>query len=184
MLSVAAPIDLGVIREGVRREYTYRGHRGIKTWSLLVPPRSVLRRYYATHPEFLIDGDDLVRPVDPLDYRTELALNDSILVDVLRSSPACLLDRTSLWTECARRSMNNNTFSLYLTYSPVIVHLGTDIWSLRGVRVDPTAVEALRGGNDLRQKEKSVLDNGWSASGKCRIFESVPSRLLLLHLHP
>ena len=175
MLSVAAPIHLGMIREGVRREYTYRGYRGIKTWSLLVPPRSVLRRYYATHPEFLIDEADLVKPVDPLDYRTELALNDSILVDVLRSSPACLLDRTSLWTECARRSMNSNTFSLYLTYSPVIVHLGTDIWSLRGVRVDPTAVQALRAANALRQKEKRVLDHGWTAGGQLWVATRVPA---------
>jgi len=43
MLSVASPIELGVIREGLRRVYRYRGHRGVKTWSLLVPPRSVLR---------------------------------------------------------------------------------------------------------------------------------------------
>jgi hypothetical protein len=28
MLSVASPIELGVIREGLRREYRYRGHRG------------------------------------------------------------------------------------------------------------------------------------------------------------
>ena len=61
--------------------------------------------------------------------------------------------------------MNVNTFSLYLTYSAVIVHLGTDIWTLRGVRVDPTAVEALRQANALRQKERRVLDHGWTPMG-------------------
>ena len=30
ILSVASPIELGVIREGLRREYRYRGHRGLK----------------------------------------------------------------------------------------------------------------------------------------------------------
>jgi hypothetical protein len=102
-------------------------------------------------------------------------LADSILVDVLRSSPACLLDRTSFWTECDRRSMNSNTFSLYLTYSPVIVHLGTDIWSLRGVRVDPTAVEALLAANALRKKEKRVLDHGWTAGGQLWVAMRVPA---------
>jgi hypothetical protein len=115
MLSVASPIELGVIREGLRREYRYRGYRGVKTWSLLVPPRSVLRAYYEAHPEFIVEDGEMVKPVEPLDYRIELALNDAILVDVLRSSPACVLDRASLASECIRRSMNVNTFSLYLT---------------------------------------------------------------------
>ena len=175
MLSVAAPIELGSLREGIRREYRYRGHRGLKTWALLVPPRSVLRCYYKAHPEFEIDENDLVRPVEPLDYRTELALNDAILVDVLRASPACVLDRSSLWRECERRAMNVNTFSLYLTYSAVIVHLGTDIWTLRGVRVDPAAVEALLQANALRQKERRVLDHGWTADGQLWVATRLPT---------
>jgi hypothetical protein len=166
MLSVASPIELGVIREGLRRVYRYRGNRGVKTWSLLVPLRSVLRAYYEAHPEFIVENGEMIGAREPLDYRVELALNDTILVDVLRSSPACVLDRASLATECTRRSMNVNTFSLYLTYSPVILHLGTDVWSLRGVRVDPAAVEAVREANALRQKEKRVLDHGWAPEGR------------------
>lgn len=174
MLSVASPIELGEVREGIRREYRYRGHRGMKTWTLIVPPRSVLRNYYQTHPEFVIDGDD-VKSADPLDYRTELSFNDAILVDALRMSPACVLDRSSLSSECTRRGMNPNTFSLYVTYSPVIVHLGTDIWSLRGVKVDPTAVEAVRTANALRQKEKRVLDHGWTTEGKLWMAARLPT---------
>jgi Sigma-70, region 4 len=177
MLSVAAPIELSSLREGIRREYRYRGHRGLKTWALLVPPRSVLRHYFKAHPEFEIDENDLVRPVEPLDYRTELALNDAILVDVLRSSPASVLDRASLWRECERRAMNVNTFSVYLSYSAVIVHLGTDIWTLRGVRVDPAAVEALLQANALRQKEKRVLDHGWTAAGQLWVATRLPGTL-------
>jgi hypothetical protein len=175
ILSVASPIELGVIREGLRREYRYRGHRGVKTWSLLVPPRSVLRAYYEAHPEFIVEDGDMVKPVEPLDYRVELALNDAILVDVLRSSPACVLDRASLATECVRRSMNVNTFNIYLSYSPVILHLGKDVWSLRGVRVDPAAVEAVREANALRQKEKRVLDHGWTPGGQLWLAARIPA---------
>jgi hypothetical protein len=174
ILSVASPIELGVIREGLRREYRYRGYRGVKTWSLLVPPRSVLGAYYDLHPEFIIEHGDMIRPNEPLDYRIELALNDAILVDALRSSPACVLDRASLATECIRRSMNINTFSIYLTYSPVIMHLGTDLWSLRGVRVDPAAVEALREANAIRPREKRVLDHTWTSDGQLRLAARIP----------
>lgn len=175
MLSVAAPIELGVLREGVRREYRYRGHRGVNGWSLLVPPRSVLKAYYEAHPEFIVDEGDMVRPTEPLDYRVELALNDAILVDVLRSSPASVLDRSSFAAECARRSMNLNTFSIYLTYSAIVVRLGTDVWSLRGVRVDPAAVEAVQQANALRPREKRVLDHGWSPSGRLWLAARVPA---------
>ncbi len=178
MLSVAAPIDLSLLREGVRRAYRYRGyrgHEGLARQSLIVPPRSVLRKYYETHSEFVIDNSDFVKPVDPLDYRTELAVNDAIMVDVLRSSPACLLDRASFWNECARRAMNINTFNLYITYSPVIVHLGTDVWSLRGVRVDPAAVEAVRAANALREKERRVLDHGWTPDGELWVATRLPA---------
>lgn len=71
--------------------------------------------------------------------------------------------------------MNVNTFSLYLTYSPVIVHLGTDIWTLRGLRVDPVAVEALRQANALRQKEKRLLDHGWTTDGQLWVATRLPS---------
>jgi len=165
MLSVAAPMELGTLREGVRREYKFRGVRGVSRRSLVAPPRSVMRAFYALHPEFEVDQNDMVRPVDPLDYRSELALNETILVDALRSSPACVLDRASVANECLRRSMNVNSFNLYLTYSPVVAHLGTDIWSLRGVRVDPAAVEAVRAENALRPKERRVLDHGWTREG-------------------
>jgi hypothetical protein len=123
-----------------------------------------LRAYYEAHPEFIVEDGEMIKACEPLDYRVELALSETILVDVLRSSPACVLDRASLATECTRRSMNVNTFSINLSYSPVVLHLGTDVWSLRGVRVDPAAVEAVREANALRQKERRVLDHGCMAS--------------------
>jgi hypothetical protein len=139
------------------------------------PPRSVLRQYYKLHPQFEIDYNDYVRPGQPLDYRTELALNDAILVDVLRSAPTCVFDRASFWAECERRSMNVNTFSLYSTYSPVIVHLGTDLWSLRGVQGDPVAVEAVRHANALRTRERRVLDHGWMSDGRLWFAARLPN---------
>jgi hypothetical protein len=182
MLSVAAPIELGIIREGLRREHRYRGYRGMTTWSLLVPPRSVLRAYYQINPEFIVTDDDLVKAAQPLDYRVELATNEVILVDALRSSPACVLDKASFGAECIRRSMNVNTFNIYLTYSPVIQHLDMDVWSLRGVRVDPAAVEAVRQANRLRPREKRVLDYGWTPDGQLWLAARLPSSQLAANL--
>ena len=70
--------------------------------------------------------------------------------------------------------MNVNTFNIYLTYSPVILHLGTDVWSLRGVRVDPAAVEAVQKANAVRQKEKRVLDHSWTPGGQLWLAARIP----------
>jgi hypothetical protein len=55
--------------------------------------------------------------------------------------------------------MNANTFSQYLSSSPVISHVGLDMWSLRGSRVDPAAVEALREANAARLYERRIIDH-------------------------
>jgi hypothetical protein len=104
----------------------------------------------------------------------ELGATEQVLVDVLRSSPACVLDRASFARESVERGMNQNTFSLYLSYSAVIAHLGTDIWSLRGVRVDPAAVEAVRTANAARPREKRVIDHGWTPGGNLWVAFRLP----------
>ena len=61
--------------------------------------------------------------------------------------------------------MNPHTFSQCLTFSPIIVHVGIDMWSLRGVKLDVGAIEALRESNAARPTEKRVIDHGWSDAG-------------------
>jgi len=55
------------------------------------------------------------------------------------------------------------------------LHLGIDIWSLRGVRVDPAAVEAVRAANALRERERCVLNYGWTAEGQLWVAARLPA---------
>ena len=57
--------------------------------------------------------------------------------------------------------MNENTFSVFSTYSPIVEHPGTGLWTLRAVHVDPAAVEAVRAENALRPRQKKIVDYGW-----------------------
>lgn len=169
ILSVASPLDIGTIRDGARRSYRFRE-------VALIPPRSVMKAFFHAHPAFVLDSDDRVRPVEPLDYRTELGKTEQIFVDVLRSSPTGVLDRTSFEEACEARGMNMNTFSVYSTYSPILEHLGTDIWALRGIEVHPAAVDALRQANAARPRERVVEDYGWSRDGVLWVAASLPKR--------
>ena len=110
----------------------------------------------------------------PLDYRIELSATEQILVDVIRSSPTWVLDRSSYALRCINRGMNQHTFSVYLTYSAVTAHVSTDIWTLRGLQVDPAAVEALRAANAEQPREKRVLDYGWTPEGRLWVGVRLP----------
>ena len=165
MLAVASPIGVAQLRDGLKRAYKFRDTGTRRAWPLVVPPRSVLVRCYDAHPEFEIDEKEQVSSVELLDYREELAATERLIVDVLRSSPACLLDRASLVKGCLDRGANLNTISVYTTYSPIVEHVAVDVWSLRGVQVDPAAVEAVRRANALRARERRLLDHGWTPDG-------------------
>ncbi len=174
MLSVTSPIPVGEVREGVHRNYKMRRTRGLSSWPLVTPPRAVLQELYRLHPEFSIDAGGLVASVGQLKYGSELNPTERVLFEVLRSSPACLLDRSSLARSCSELGMNPNTFSQYLSSSPVIAHVGTDMWSLRGARVDPAAVEALREANAARPSEKRIIDHGWTEGGELWLAARLP----------
>jgi hypothetical protein len=174
MLSVTSPIHVGELREGVHRHYKIRRTRGLSSWLLVTPPRAVLQEFYRVHPEFSVDQDGLVGSVEKLEYAIELNSTERVLCEVLRSSPACLLDRSSLSRSCADLGMNPHTFSQYLSGSPVIAHLGTDMWSLRGAKVDAAAVEALREANAARPNEKRIIDHGWTEGGELWLAARLP----------
>ena len=174
MLSVASPIKVGVLREGAKRAYKFRQSSGVGSWPLAVPPRSVLRVFYVAHPEFVLRDDDYVEPATPLNYQVELGKTERTLVDVIRSSPASVLDRASFLRGCLRRGMNEYTFNSYSTYSAVVQHVGIDIWSVRGIDLNPAAVEAVRRANALGVREKRVLDHGWTDDGSLWIAVRLP----------
>ena len=172
---MSSPVSVVVLREGVRREYGVRRTRGTRKWRLVVPPRNVLEAFYRANSEFRVDEGGLVSPSEPLDYRFELNRTEQTLLLVLRSSPTCLLDRTAFARGCIERGMNENTFSIFSSYSPIVEHLGTDLWTLRGVHVDPASVEALRAANASRPRQKRILDYGWTPDGSLWMAVRLPA---------
>jgi len=173
MLSVTSPISIARLRDGVKREYTFRNLTGSGKYDLRVPPVDVIRAFLSDHPDFVVDGDS-VRPAAPLDYRRELGESDRLLVDVLRSSPSAVLDRATIVRECLKRGAPAPTVNAGLSYSCVVEHVDVNIWALRGADINPAAIEALRRANALRPKETRVRNFGWTPDGKLWIAAVVP----------
>ena len=175
MLAVTAPMNISAIRGGLRRVYFFRNSTSTaRTWPLRVPPTAVLTEFFKQHPEFGIDERERVFPIEKLDYQKELGPAEQIFADTLRSNPSGVLDRQSLRRECRDRGLNENSFSVMTTYSPILSHVDLNIWALRGVDVNPAAVEALRVANALRPREKRLQDYGWTTDGKIWIATRIP----------
>lgn len=164
ILSVAHPVAVGTLRDGVRRHFRQRQHG--RPLPLIVPPRAVLLAFYEAHPAFVVTADGQIDSTEPLDYRTLLGDTERTLVEILRSSPSGILPRQELADACAAHGIKPTTFDAYLTYSAIIEHLGTGIWGLRGAPVDPVAVEALRGDSSLRTRARRVVGYGWTADSE------------------
>ncbi len=175
MLAVTSPIRIIDIRTGLTRVYNFRNSTGTaKSWPLRVPPTNVLTEFFKQHPEFDIDEKGRACASEKLDYRKELGHVDQIFVDVLRSTPSSILDRQSLLREYLDRGLNDSTFGVSTTYSPILSHIDLNIWALRGVDVNPAAVEALRAANALRPREKRLQDYGWTTERKIWIAARIP----------
>ena len=176
MLSVTSPTHAAKIRGGMRKTVTWRNatwsqHR----WPMRAPPEVVVRQFLKNHPEFTVDTEGLVYPAEELDYRNELGAAERHMVDAIRSTPAGVLDRQSIRDSCIRKGVNPHTLEVSLTYSPVIEHLGVNLWAIAGANVDPAAVEAVRKANALRPREKRISDFGWTDKGEIWISVIIPS---------
>lgn len=97
-----------------------------------------------------------------------------MFVDVLRSSPSSVLDRATIMQQAVERGVNAQTANVGLTYSCVVEHVDTNIWTLRGADINPAAVEALRRANALRPRERRVRNFGWTPSGELWIAAVIP----------
>jgi hypothetical protein len=162
MLSVTSRLSVTTLRLGVRRYYPFR-HIDV------VPPIGVLAAYYAAHPQFAVDNDGVVSPVEPLDYRHVLGDAEQIFVEALRTTKTGLMDRAEFEQVAIERGMNANTFSVMTSYSPILDHPALNVWCLRGQTIDPAQLEALRAVSATRTARRRTLTYGWDEDGGLRL---------------
>jgi len=75
------------------------------------------------------------------------------------------LDRTELLRQATEAGINQNTFAVYSSYSPILDNPVTDRWVLRGADVSPAAMEAYQSSASTGSRERSGPRQGrcgWS----------------------
>lgn len=174
MLSVTAPLTAKTIRAGLHRQIRFRKTRGKSDWPLILAPTAVIQHILENNESFVSDPDSGFRLSSPIDYNEVLRGTEAAIVSILRSSPSGVWERSDILEEAERRGLNIATVSVYLTYSPVIGHLGVDLWTVCGAHVAPEAVEALRKAKSQRSRTKRTLGHTWTQEGNLAIAYRIP----------
>ena len=181
MLAVSPRLRIADVKEGVRRQMRYRSIAHRSSVELVVPPTAVLEAYLQGHPDYQVhDGyveAKVLRRVDE-----QLAEAERAMYEVFEEAGGGVLDRRSFVEGCIRKGINQNTVSVYSTYSPIIEHLGVDLWKLRGRDVDPAMVEAVRQSNQERSRERRCIHFGWTSRGTLSVAWVIPWRFSSLAL--
>lgn len=170
MLAVNSPLHISTLREGLRRVYRFRSSSHSEG-DLQVPPRRVLLELYDRYEAFQREGSH-VHSTEPLDPRKELSEAEIAMIDVFRSQERSILDRASFLRECVERGVNRNTANVYSSFSPIIKHVGIDLWSIRGEELDPAQVEAFR--SRIKPRTRRILGAGWTEDGLLWVAFRVP----------
>ncbi len=136
ILSVNSPQTVASIHEGARRMWKFRGLD-------ILPSIAAMKGFFEEGPHFVVE-DELVRPIEPLDYHAILGSTTATMIDVLKGSPYQVMDRQSLAEACDDAGIPKGTYGIWTTYAEWMERFGSNVWGLRGSSPNPAAVEAIR----------------------------------------
>ncbi len=152
ILSISGRVEIGELRDGVRRNHRMAG---------TAPPKRVLLEICRQLPWCEVEGALIKSNVA---FKLDEVLSDVELVfatTLKANGPA--MQRERLEEFCLARGMAHSTFYVYLGYSPIIVRHARGVYGLRGVDVPVGLVESLR---PTIQRGRVTKDGGWMQDGK------------------
>lgn len=159
ILSVNSPQTVASIHGGARRVWKFRRLD-------ILPPVSAMTVFFEESPYFVVD-DDLVRPIEPLNYRDILGTTTATMIDVLKGSPYHVMDRQSLTEACEDVGIPKGTYGIWTTYAEWMDQFGPNVWGLRGSAPSPAAVEAIRNAAKARLKAEPRRKTwSWTTGGQ------------------
>jgi hypothetical protein len=154
---VASPrIDVGELRTGVGRHNRKKG---------FAPPRRVLLELCRQLPWCRVD-DEKITAVAPLNPREILSDSEQIILKIL-SDHGPVIQRAKFEELCLDAGMNQSSFSVFLSYCPLICRYATGVYGLRGAEIPAGLVESLV--PNQTTKSKLLVDYGWTNDRKVQV---------------
>jgi hypothetical protein len=107
---------------------------------------------------------DLIRTPKPVRREKVLKAIELTVFEVLQTEGP-LLPGTELEKRCFERGANRNTYLHCITYSPIVARYGAAVYGLRGARVFPGEVEAVRARAVRGRRGKGITSCGRRRTG-------------------
>lgn len=149
IFAVTKHVTLRDLRAGVSRHHRRKG---------FAPPRRVLAELLRQLPYCqVLDERVIVDQQSKLE--DALSPTEQKMVAVLAANEG-MMGREAFGAACRARGIKDDTFSLYLTYSPIIEKYARGVYGLRGRDVMPGEVEALI--PKPTRQGRVLVDYGWT----------------------
>jgi hypothetical protein len=165
ILSASPTIDVSELRTGVGRHHRRKG---------FAPPRRVLLELCRQLPWCRV-ADDKVTAAELLNPNELLSDSEQRIFIVLKEHGPVM--QTSKFEElCVNAGVNHHTFSIYLSYSPIITRYAPGVYGLRGVDMPVGLVESLIPKRSARSK--LLIDYGWVKDRHIQVVYKISSGTL------
>ena len=165
ILSVSNRIDIAELRAGVGRHHRMEGFS---------PPKRVLLEL-CRHASLCEVGGSTIIAHPSLDWEQILSDTERIFAVILKEHGP-VMSRKQLQKMCLNSGMNESTFSIYLSYSPIITKYAIGVYGLRGEKIQPGIVESLK---PKRKLTRILVDFGWTPDEKIWLGHQISPGMML-----
>lgn len=165
ILTASPSIDVGELRTGLGRHHRQKG---------FAPPRRVLLELCRQLSWCRVDGQRITTTV-PLNASEVLSDSERIVFKVFKEHGP-VIQRASFERLCLDAGMNHHTFSIFLSYCPLISRHAVGVYGLRGAEIPVGLIESLV--PKRTNKAKQLLDYGWTGERNLRILYRVSESML------
>lgn len=153
VLAVAPRVDIAELRRAIRRDLRMGG---------FAPPTDILGAVCEHLPFARLEGRLVQRVEDAIEWSTVLGETEATFVKVLRKHGP-VMHRSAFLKACLEEGMNENTFTLYGTYSVVLTRPTQGFYALTGAYVPPGLIEQQR--RSVR-RHSALIESGWTKDGR------------------
>ena len=153
-LAASPQLRLGELRDAVRRIHRMAG---------FAPPTAVLREL-CTKLDFLhVNADQVERIDSALNWTQILGPTETAIITGMKKFGP-VIPRVEFMRYCADAGMNENTFTVYSTYSPVLWRPAPGLYAIVGSAIPVGTIEMIR--EQRINRSPSKLESGWTPDGR------------------
>ena len=145
ILSVCNPIEVGELRNCYIRVSTFRNSSNNSVYDdsnkIVVPSKMAILEFFKYIDDYTV-FEDKISTDQYIDYKTKLGTVEKGIVESLLTSKTGLMSRQELMRTCKDKGLNESSVNTYMSFSPVVQHVGLDTYKIIGKETTASSYSA------------------------------------------